>query len=149
MPVELTDYSDGALLDWMAGEVGEALAGVLGWSEPALFEPMLAATVRLAGLSDVAAATDEDWLLACARAALWSAARRALVSAVNLRYPDGESADRATLYTHAAAEADRAEAALLALRRTRGGVPALTRVPVRHRSAFADPLGASRRRRPL
>lgn len=143
MPYELDALSDDAVLAWMLDQVGQEMAGILGWDEPPALAPALFMTRRLLDVATIADATDENRVLAAARYAVWNLARRELVAAVNLRYPDGEAVDRATLYTHAAAEAKDAEAALGAVV-TIAPTPVLRRTAVRRRSPFADPLGASR-----
>lgn len=139
MPVELAAFTADELAAWLQAELGAETATLLGWTTAGDFTRVIAATVRTAGLSTIEEASDESALLAYARLALWGAARKALVSAINLGYADGDRFDREALYKHAAAEYDLAVKEVDAIAVT-AAPPTLQRYRVRRHDPMRDRL---------
>ena len=67
-----TTYSEEELADYMHAVLGKT-ASIIGWSSPDSYDEAVTDAAIMAGVSDVASATDIPKLRACARLAVWQA----------------------------------------------------------------------------
>lgn len=107
MPL-VTSYTEDELATWLLGSMGLGqVATVLAWTEDNLVD-VVARSVRLYGVTDIADVTDVGKLEALAAREAWRAAIRALVTVTDFTV-DGESVKASDMLKGAQVALDLAE----------------------------------------